>query len=157
MKLWPYPSILWNPGPIFIHIEIPILSFQTLELRPFFIHIRIFTSSFQTLEFWPYLFRDWNSYLIHLNIVSLSLLLYTLEFWPVSINLGILILSFPYNHCNSFLIFILSNFGIVFLSHPSYPSKHWNSGPIFMHLSFHWKYLNSGPVLINIEIFVLSF
>jgi len=138
------------------------LILPNFRILAFFIRIRIFTSSFLTLEFWSYRFRDWNSYLIRLNIVSLSLLLYTLKFSPLSINLGILILSFPCNHCYSFLIFILSNIGIVFLSYTSYPSKHWNSGPIFIHigiliLSFHWKYLNFGPIFINIGIFVLPF
>ena len=138
--------------------------------------IEIHPLSFQTLEFWPYLYTHWNSYLIHLNVWILALFLYTLFFWcypskpfdsgSFSLSTGImisplriLISSFEtlqfwpylYTHWSSYLIDL--NLGILALflwtkEFSSYPSKHRNSGPIFIHISFlmlSFKTMGSWP------------
>ena len=71
--------------------------------------------SLQTMEFWPYFYTHWNYGLISPNILILALFLETLEFWP-------------------------------------HPSKHSNSGPIFF-----LKHWNSGPILIHVGFLILSF
>ena len=71
LEFWRHPSKHCNSGPICIHIEFLILSFQTLELGPYFyahLHIDILTSSLKTLQFWPYLVTHWNLDLILSNI-----------------------------------------------------------------------------------------
>ena len=66
----PNPSKLCSSSPVFIHIEIFILFFQTLEFWPYFLDIGIWISSFQTfdLRILTLTFRTWNSGPSFINI-----------------------------------------------------------------------------------------
>ena len=104
------------------NIEILALSFQTMQFGPLFIHIVLFIWSFKTLGFWPYFYKRWNSDLMIPKNGILALFF---------INTGILTLSFQ---TLEFLYF---------------PSKHWNSGPIFYTLHF-------GLILRNILLWTID-
>ena len=153
LEFWPHHFKYRNSGPIFMNIGIPSLSFQTLE-------------------FWPYFYTNSYSYPSK-RLNSGPLFLHTLFFWsypskpsgPVSISTGIMILSlgilvssfetlqfwpYLYTHGRSYLIDL--NLGILALflwtKEFSYPSKDWNSGPIFIHIGFlmlSFKTLGSWP------------
>ena len=101
-----HPFRRCNSGPFSISIGIMILLIQTLELLscPSTANIEIEALSFQALEFWPYFYKHCNSHLIVPNTEIWALLLYTLiflsypseplDFRPVYVSIGILILSF---------------------------------------------------------------
>ena len=129
LKLRPYPSKHWNSGPTFINIGILLLLFQTLE----------FCRILYTLAFlsYPSKRRNFSPTFIHIDF-----------FYLILQNLGILalfslsdirILSYFYKHSNTY--FLLPNPGMFwpFFIHFFFlcdPSKHWNYGPLFIHIGF---------------------
>ena len=166
LELCPYSSKHWFSGPIIIHIGILTPSFETLECWPYsYKHCNSsLVLPLQTLEFFPYLypFNQWNliSGIVRPNIWILAVSLYTLEFWPPASFLILGLRPYFYNHRNSGPILtntgirissfhwklwnsgtILLNIGVLVLFSKTlqflfYPSKHWNSCPIFIHIGF---------------------
>ena len=84
LKFWSHRSKHWNSGPIFMHIGILILSFQTLEFWPFFYKhcISYLIHPLQTLKFVPYPSNHFNFGPLFIHIRFLMLCFKTYGFWP---------------------------------------------------------------------------
>ena len=177
-----------------IRTGIIILSFQTLEFLPCFYkhwnsvlilpNFEVLLLFLYTLQFWPYL--QWGlefwSYPSHWNcgpvFITLVFWYYAYKQWdigPISISIGIIILSSQkvefwscfYTHWNSNLI--LPNTAILILSLQTleYLYRHWNSDLILQNiytgfilsniiiLALFYKHCNSDHILLTTEIPVL--
>ena len=147
LGFWPYFYKHWN-----YDLMIP----KNGILAPFFINTGILTLSFQTSEFLYCPSKHWNSgpifYTLHFdfilrNIGILDLSFKPLEFWP-SIDTHWNCEVIPPN------IAILALY-LFKLKFSSYPSKRWNSDPIFIHIDLSLPMI--GPICIKIENVILSF
>ena len=163
LELLSYPSKRWDSDPIFIHIGILTSSFETKEFWPYLYTHLSSDLIVLKLELWSYLLilvlgsyplkKPWDSGPISLNIGIMMLSLRTLDFLPyfyrnsdrILPNIGIRILTFqtmqsgPSSIRIRIMILFFQTIPALFLwtkEFPSYPSRHWNSGPIFVHIGF---------------------